>query len=440
VQLGVPGEDLPKVAYSLLDARSYSERRILVVGGGDSAVETALALAEQPGNVVTLSYRRAQLFRVRARNSEKLEAAVALGKLAVCLESRVTAIHPGHVELEQLQGSRPVAHVVENDDVFVMAGGVPPFPLLEQSGVSFDPALRPKTERIEEQGTGLVRALSIGFGLALAALAWALVHSDYYALEMAARPEHPKHVLLRPGMALGLALGITSLVLVAVNLAYLARRAEWKGLRFGSLQAWMTSHVATGILALLCATIHGGMAPRETVGGNALWAMVVLFVSGAIGRYFYACVPRAANGRELALEEVKLRLARLVHEYDAGQRAFVDRVRTEVDALVDRRQWRSSFAGRVLALVLGRRDLAGLLRRLEREGRQEGVPEERLKHTLTLAREAHRTSVMAAQYEDLRALLNAWRYVHRWVALLLVVLVVLHVVFALWYGSTGGGA
>ncbi|MFN0243919.1 MAG: NAD(P)-binding domain-containing protein [Planctomycetota bacterium] len=67
-KLGVPGEDLPKVAYSLLDAQSYRGRRILVVGGGDSAVEAALGLADQPDNRVVLSYRRAEFSRLRARN------------------------------------------------------------------------------------------------------------------------------------------------------------------------------------------------------------------------------------------------------------------------------------------------------------------------------------------------------------------------------------
>ena len=71
----------------------------------------------------------------------------------------------------------------------------------------------------------------------------------------------------------------------------------------------MTSHVATGILAFLCATLHAAMNPRDTVGGHAFLALFVLLVTGAIGRYFYAWVPRAANGRELELEEVKLRLA-----------------------------------------------------------------------------------------------------------------------------------
>jgi len=220
----------------------------------------------------------------------------------------------------------------------------------------------------------------------------------------------------------------------------LARRSGRFGFDFGSLARWMTSHVATGVLALVLALLHSAMAPRASVGGDALWALVVLFVSGAIGRYLYAWVPRAANGRELALEEVKLRLTRLAHEWDASQRGFVESVRRTVEGQVDAGQWSASFLGRLRALFVGRRELTRRLAELARSGRTAGVPEERIAQTMTLAREAHSTALMAAHYEDLRGVLSSWRYIHRWVALLLVVLLVLHVVIAFIYsGHLFGG-
>src|SRR6185436_13412507 len=136
-------------------------------------------------------------------------------------------------------------------------------------------------------------------------------------LPIEARPAAVKHLFLRPGSGVGLAFGFTATALIGVNFLYLARRADWRSVRFGSLKAWMTSHVATGILAVLLATLHGAMDPRDTVGGHALLALVLLFVTGAIGRYFYAYLPRAANGRELELEELKRELERLGGEWDA---------------------------------------------------------------------------------------------------------------------------
>jgi thioredoxin reductase len=89
-KLGVPGEDMSKVAYSLLDAQSYSGRKILVVGGGDSAIEAALGLADQPGNRVTLAYRQAAFSRLKARNDAHLARAVKEKKLELLMQSNVT--------------------------------------------------------------------------------------------------------------------------------------------------------------------------------------------------------------------------------------------------------------------------------------------------------------------------------------------------------------
>jgi len=445
-KLEVPGEELSKVAYSLLDARSHAGQRVLVVGGGDSAVEAALGLAEQDGTEVTLSYRREEFFRLRARNAERLAAAREAQRLSVVTRSEVMAIHPDAVELAVLrrgEGGEEVGRTtLPNDEVLVLAGGVAPLELLQRAGVRFDPSLREVQEPVGEQGTGLLRALQAALALSLAALAWALLHLDYYGLERIERPAHDKHFLLRPGMGFGLWMGAASIALIVLNLVYLLRRSPASRLRVGSLQAWMTSHVATGVLAFLCATLHAAMAPRNTPGGHAWSALAVLLVTGAIGRYFYAWVPRAANGHELALADVKARLGRIAEEWDQGQRRFREHVRTEVEALVERRQWRSGFFGRVVSLVTGQRELRRLIARLDAEGRREGIDEEQLTATRRLARRAYRTALAAARYEDLRAVLNTWRYLHRWVAVLMVLLVVLHVLTALTFGAhygEGGG-
>jgi thioredoxin reductase len=459
-RLGVPGEDLPKVAYALLDAHSYRGRRILVVGGGDTAVETAVGLAEQPDNQVTLSYRKESFFRVRSKNEERLAQAIAAGKLRVVFNSEVTAIHADRVELAVKAGAGLDAVLagagasgprrgasgagdgaetervtLDNDEVFVMAGGIPPFELLQRAGVSFDPALRQAPPPVTEQGTGAVPALAVGLAAAAATLLFALWHADYYLRPVADRPTHDKHSLLHPGLGLGLAFGIASTALIAVNLLYLARRSQWLGLQLGSLRAWMTSHVATGVLAFLLALLHAGMGPRDTPGGHAFWALAVLIATGAVGRYLYAYVPRAANGRELELAEVRARLARAGEDADHGHRRFVERARTEVVALVDARQWRRTFRGRVLGLLFGERDLRRTLARLAREGREEGVPAAQLHAILGLARAAYRAALAVAHHEDLRALAGTWRYLHRWVSALLVLLVVVHVVCALAYGT-----
>jgi hypothetical protein len=358
----------------------------------------------------------------------------------VLLSSNVRAIKHDMVEIEMRDGPSRGLFALPNDEVFIMAGGIAPFELLERSGVSFDPALREPIAPVLEQGTGALRGLAAGFLLALTTLAFALTHADFYTLPSTARPVHDSYGWLRPSSGLGLWFGITATLLIVVNLLYLLRREQ--KFTFGSLKTWMTSHIATGILALLLALLHGAMSPGNTPGGHALWALGALLITGAIGRYFYAYVPRAANGRELALEEVKVRLGRLADDWDASQKVFVESAQKQIMLLVESRQWKSSLIGRAAALIRGQRELRHVLATLGQEGRDTGVPEDRIEATLGLARQAYRLALMAAHYEDLRALLNSWRYVHRWVAALMVALVIIHVYCAFHYGSvlSGGGS
>ncbi len=130
-KLGVPGEDHEKVAYRLVDAQLVHHEHVLVVGGGDSALEAACALAESPGNRVTLSYRRDHLTRPKTANRERLEAAVEAGQVELALGTVVTAIAPDRVTL----GRGEEELVRPNDRVFVFAGGILPTKLLMQAGI-----------------------------------------------------------------------------------------------------------------------------------------------------------------------------------------------------------------------------------------------------------------------------------------------------------------
>jgi thioredoxin reductase/ferredoxin len=130
-RLGVPGEDRTKVTYSLEDAGQHRGECVLVVGGGDSALEAAIQLAEEPGTRVSLSHRGPAFTRAKAPNRERVRALAAEGRLAVLLESRVVGIEPESVEVETPVGSK----TLPNDTVIVCAGGILPTALLGSIGV-----------------------------------------------------------------------------------------------------------------------------------------------------------------------------------------------------------------------------------------------------------------------------------------------------------------
>ena len=130
-KLGVPGEELSKVVYRMIDPEQYSGQRVLVVGGGDSALEAAASIAESTNAKVALSYRGEAFTRAKARNRERLESARKSGRLHVVMRSQVRQIAQDAVVVEQ---SGKLMRI-PNEVVIVAAGGIVPTDFLKNVGV-----------------------------------------------------------------------------------------------------------------------------------------------------------------------------------------------------------------------------------------------------------------------------------------------------------------
>jgi thioredoxin reductase (NADPH) len=132
-KLGVKGEDLSKVMYRLIEADHYVNKKILVVGGGDSAVEAAMGLAHQVGNKVTLSYRQPQFSRIKERNALRIADCMKSGKIEVLFNSNPIEFKEQSVLIEVSGEQRELP----NDFVWIFAGGTPPNDFLKKVGVGF---------------------------------------------------------------------------------------------------------------------------------------------------------------------------------------------------------------------------------------------------------------------------------------------------------------
>ncbi len=130
-KLGVPGEDRSKVTYRLIDTSSYSNAHLLVVGGGDSAIEAAVGLSTQSGNTVTLSYRKSEFTRIKERNRKHIDDALKRNRLAVLFESEVTEIGENDVTIKTSAGML----TLKNDYTFIFAGGESPNDFLKAVGI-----------------------------------------------------------------------------------------------------------------------------------------------------------------------------------------------------------------------------------------------------------------------------------------------------------------
>ncbi|MDF1547466.1 MAG: NAD(P)-binding domain-containing protein [Bacteroidales bacterium] len=130
-KLGVPGEDLPKVAYRLLEPERISGKKIIVVGGGDSAIESALLL--NSSNEVVLSYRKDKFSRLKPKNKENILNAINSNSLEVLFNSNIISI--GEKNLTIKTGENGTVKEIENDLVYIFAGGELPASFLQKAGV-----------------------------------------------------------------------------------------------------------------------------------------------------------------------------------------------------------------------------------------------------------------------------------------------------------------
>lgn len=133
-KLGVPGEESPKVAYRLSDPEQHQNHNVIVVGGGDSAIEAAISLSKQPGNNVVLSYRGEAFSRIKPANKQRLDEAVSNNSVKVMLNSNVKEI--GEKEIKMALGEDVT--VIPNDYVYIFAGGELPNEFLKSIGIQIE--------------------------------------------------------------------------------------------------------------------------------------------------------------------------------------------------------------------------------------------------------------------------------------------------------------
>ena len=132
-KLGIAGEGKTKVLYRLIDPAQYIGQHVLIVGGGDSALEAATTIADEEGTTVTISYRSASFSRAKEKNRQKIELAQSNGKLNVMLSSNVKEIFDDRVSILTNGNSEELA--IKNDFIIVCAGGIPPTPFLKKTGI-----------------------------------------------------------------------------------------------------------------------------------------------------------------------------------------------------------------------------------------------------------------------------------------------------------------
>ncbi len=443
--LGVAGEELAKVTYGLDDAEQYRGERVLVVGGGDSALEAAAALAEASAEV-TLSYRGEALARCRSENRERALALAAGGRLSLLLGSTVREVMERQVVLDHRGAERRLP----NDYVIASLGGDLPLALLDRLGVAmrryfgeaqgearaglaggkerYLAAAQERQRAARRRGVRL--ALSLAFlGCALVAfLAWQ--GRDYYLLGEAARRRSPLHRSLRPAGPWGHGVGIAATLVMLSNFLYAARKRFRFATSWGNIRTWLQAHVFFGFLAPSVIAFHAAFQSRNLLATGTAGALLVVVATGIVGRYVYGLVPRTgARAEELA--DLQAELLRLRDEVEPLMARARDPGRV-------RRIFLSAAApakGGSLLLALARRPFQSVATRVRLRSVRSLFPSREGYQALRAAYlRAERLRVQIGFYRSLKKLLGGWRLFHASLALFLVLVMAAHIGVSLYLG------
>lgn len=277
-------------------------------------------------------------------------------------------------------------------------------------------------------GVGLATVASV---LIVLAVTVGLGGWRYYSAPLDARATLDLHSLLRPSGLIGNSLGIAGLTLMVVMHLYTLRKKVPALSWMGPLSFWLEFHIFCGVLGPVLITLHTSFKFNGIIS-VAYWSMVVVMLSGFVGRYLYVRIPRSIRGRELGQREVADRLSELGAQLDASG------LGTELRARIDRFEGSeipgaeadATWGGLLLGEVRMHWRLAALGREVRRQTRDRALAD----HAVALIAE-HATLLRRIAYlKKTRTLFDLWRVYHKPLAVLAGVIVALHVAIVWYFG------
>jgi len=313
-KIGCRGEDLPKVTYRMMDPEQYEGCDVLVVGGGDAALEAAMQLAEESDARVSISYRGENFAKCREKNRTKMAEMVKARRVRALMNSQVDAITEDEVVLT-VAGS---PEVLPNDFVIVNIGGELPLEFLSKLKISLEKHFgeerkKPKRgpvgdrrglAREREERSSHRRAHVFYFLTGSLILAWLTLKGwSYYLLSHADRMASPLHETLRPAGHWGHGVGIIATAFMMLNFLYPVRKRSRLLSGKGSIRGWLDFHMFVGFMSPLVIAFHAAFQSNNQLATGTAGALLVVVLTGIIGRFIYGLVP-SAGGKALEISDV----------------------------------------------------------------------------------------------------------------------------------------
>jgi thioredoxin reductase/NAD-dependent dihydropyrimidine dehydrogenase PreA subunit len=437
-KLGVPGDGLNKVTYRLIDAQQYEGTRVLVVGGGDAALEAAIQIAEETEAEVALSYRQPELGKAREANKRRFKELVQEGRIFAFMPSSPKGVTPKSVKLDV--AGKPLE--LKNDFIIACLGGELPTEFLKTNGVNMQRLHGEQLGGKARAGRGsaklegeLKQQRRLGFALfTLGAIIVAfliVMGQDYYRVPIPLRKDHPAHFWFKPAGNWGHGVGVVSTMFMLSNFLYAVRK-RWDRLKgFSSIRNWLTFHQFVGFMSPLVIAFHAAFQSNNLLATSTTASLAIVVLTGVVGRFIFGVVPSGA-GHQNELGELTKRYERLKTRAETDMEHTVvdmDRV-AEVLKHATMPPKELSLPAFMFHLPLQRIKDANDLRHLRKAFKTPANFEE-FKENFDKLRTLQ---AQVTFYRGLKRLMSVWRVLHVVLAVCLVVMISAHIGFSLFLG------
>lgn len=308
------------------------------------------------------------------------------------------------------------------------------------SAVTFSqPAHRPVATRVAAKAGGRSRlarfatsGIAWGFFVSALAVAWTVFGfggRTYYGTALSVRAYEPAHRLLRPSGPIGQSFGVFGTVLLLVPFIYMARKRIKRLSVAGSANAWLEVHLFCGVVGPVLITLHTTFKFNGIISA-AYWSMVIVMLSGFVGRYLYVRIPRSIRGNEMTRAEVDAAAADLRAEIAQSSSDRVLRILEDFERDDALRNADRSIAD----LLFGEIQLGRRLRALDRSLAAESLGDDVRRQLVGLTTERAMLLRQAAHLQRTKKLFSMWHIFHLPLVYLLLVIATAHIGVALYMG------
>ena len=267
---------------------------------------------------------------------------------------------------------------------------------------------------------------------------------NYYMLSAAQRPFSPKHELLRPSGTIGIKLGMLGVLMFFLIYLYpLRKKWGWLG-RQGNSKHWLDFHIVLGTAAPVIIAFHSSFK-FGNIAGMAFWSMLMVTLSGFVGRYLYSQIPRSLNAAELSMKEIHDKEEALKRELEEQRATFG----FSVDALYQLPSAadvaRTPAVASVLSMILidFKRPFKTSMVRLQQAGFGAWIfslfgllstRDQKLERALRVAQKQASLSKSILFLSRTQKVFQLWHVIHRPFSYAFAILAILHISIALFMG------